>query len=47
MGGDPSLRLSMRYQGSRGSALGRGPLDPLWEGTPYALACIYQGGDLS
>ena len=47
MGGDPSLPLCMRYQRSRGSALGRGPLDPLWEGTPYALVCFYSGGDSS
>ena len=41
MGGDPSLPLCMRYQGSRGSALGRGPL---MGGDPYALLCIYYMG---
>ena len=32
MGGDPSLPLCMRYQGSRESTVGRGPLEPLQEG---------------
>ena len=44
MGRDPVLPLCMRYQRNRGSALTRGALDPLWEGTPYALVCIYLGG---
>ena len=47
MWGDPSLLLCMRHQRSRGSALRKEPLDPLWEGTPYALVYICSGGDPS